>query len=168
MIGWNLCHSIGAVPHNFAEIDADFAVWCNYKYFSGGPGCTAGLYINQKHFNVMRACEAGLETALKPSSACRTLSTRRWTLTRGRRGRLAFWPLRRLKNTLRMYNEAGIKKIREKSLKLTAFLMYLIDVKLSKYGFSYINPTEDTKRGGHVALVHKDAYRICFALKKTK
>ena len=51
MIGWDLCHSIGAIPHNFRELDADFAVWCNYKYLNGGPGAAAGLYINKKYFD---------------------------------------------------------------------------------------------------------------------
>ena len=51
MIGFDLCHSIGAVDHDFANIDCDFAVWCNYKYLSGGPGATAGLYVNRRHFD---------------------------------------------------------------------------------------------------------------------
>lgn len=56
VIGFDLCHSIGSVPHDFKKIDPDFAVWCNYKYMNGGPGTVAGLYINRRHF----ACEPGL------------------------------------------------------------------------------------------------------------
>lgn len=41
--GFDLCHSIGAVDHDMEAVDCDFAVWCNYKYLSGGPGATAGL-----------------------------------------------------------------------------------------------------------------------------
>jgi kynureninase len=70
-----------------------------------------------------------------------------------------------IEGSLRMFEEAGIERIREKSLNLTAYLMYLIDTKLAKYGFSYDNPTEDTKRGGHVALSHLDAIRITKAMK---
>ena len=50
VIGFDLCHSIGSVPHDFKKIDPDFAVWCNYKYMNGGPGTVAGLYINRRHF----------------------------------------------------------------------------------------------------------------------
>ena len=48
--GFDLCHSIGAVDHDMEAVDCDFAVWCNYKYLSGGPGATAGLYVNRRHF----------------------------------------------------------------------------------------------------------------------
>ena len=44
-VGFDLCHSIGVIPHDFKQIDPDFAVWCNYKFLNGGPGAMAGLYI---------------------------------------------------------------------------------------------------------------------------
>src|SRR5699024_4989931 len=31
IIGFDLCHSIGAIPHHLEEWDMDFAVWCTYK-----------------------------------------------------------------------------------------------------------------------------------------
>jgi kynureninase len=43
--------------------------------------------------------------------------------------------------------------------------MYLIDEKLTKYGFGIGNPREDDLRGGHVALIHDDALRINEAFK---
>lgn len=52
--------------------------------------------------------------------------------------------------SLKLYGETDIQTVREKSLNLTAYLMYLIDEKLTKYGFSVGNPRDDAKRGGHV------------------
>ena len=43
--------------------------------------------------------------------------------------------------------------------------MYLIDEKLTKYGYAVGNLREDYLRGGHVCLVHDEAYRISLALK---
>ena len=64
-----------------------------------------------------------------------------------------------------MIKEAGLENLREKSLDITEYLMYLIDTRLSKYGFSVGNYREDNKRTGHVALVHEDAIRINAAMK---
>jgi len=50
-IGFDCSHTVGAVPHYFDKWDLDFALWCSYKYLNGGPGSTAFLYINKKHFN---------------------------------------------------------------------------------------------------------------------
>ncbi|MER2113337.1 MAG: kynureninase, partial [Solibacillus isronensis] len=50
LVGFDLCHSIGSVPHHLHEIGADFAFWCNYKHLNGGPGSVAGLFVHEKHF----------------------------------------------------------------------------------------------------------------------
>lgn len=52
LIGFDLCHSIGSVPHELSNWGVDFAFWCTYKHVNGGPGSVAGMYINQKHHHV--------------------------------------------------------------------------------------------------------------------
>jgi kynureninase len=37
LIGFDVCHSVGAIPHDFSKWDVDFAFWCNYKYVNGDP-----------------------------------------------------------------------------------------------------------------------------------
>src|SRR5699024_3697509 len=49
-IGFDLCHSIGAIPHQLSEMGVDFAFWCTYKHLNGGPGSVGGIYVNEKHF----------------------------------------------------------------------------------------------------------------------
>lgn len=165
IVGWDLCHSIGVIPHNFKKLDADFAVWCNYKYLNGGPGASAGLYINRKHFDKVpglagwhgnnKDTQFDLKNTFEQASYAGGWQT-------GTQHILSMAPL---EGSLKMINEIGIDKIREKSLEITAYLMYLIDNKLVKYGFSVGNPREDKRRGGHVALEHDDAVRINRALK---
>ncbi|MBO5999348.1 MAG: kynureninase [Lachnospiraceae bacterium] len=162
--GFDLCHSIGAVPHDFADIQPDFAVWCTYKYLNAGPGAVAGLYINRKHFGKSglsgwwgndKSTQFDLKPEFEPE-----MNAGGWQIGTG-----SILSMAPLEGSLKMYAEAGIGRLRTKSLKLTGYLMELIDEKLARYGFSVGNPREDERRTGHVALVHEDAIRINAAMK---
>ena len=67
-----------------------------------------------------------------------------------------------------LIHEAGLERIRAKSLALTEFMMALIDTELADLGFSIATPREPERRGGHVALRHVEAARICKALKDAR
>lgn len=165
IIGFDLCHSIGAVDHDFKAINCDFAIWCNYKYLSGGPGAIAGLYINRKHFGVMpgltgwqgnkKETQFDLLPDFEPVNNAGAWQT----------GTQPLLSMAAIEGALKVYESTTMGAIREKSLKITSYLMYLIDECLAKYGFSVCNPREDSRRGGHVALEHDDAIRINEALK---
>ncbi|MFJ7724726.1 kynureninase [Neobacillus sp. NPDC097160] len=165
IIGWDLCHSIGIVPHDFKHINPDFAVWCNYKYLSAGPGAIAGFYINKRHFEK----EPGLagwhgnnkETQFKLLNEFdHELNAHGWQT-----GTQPLFSMAPLEGVLNIYHKVGMEKIRAKSLDITRYLMDLADERLAKYGYIIGNPREDHKRGGHICLEHEEAYRICKALK---
>jgi kynureninase len=69
-----------------------------------------------------------------------------------------------LLGSLAMIHEAGIDAIRRKSLALTAYLRSLVTSELAEFGFVFATPVEDHRRGGHLALVHPEASRICRSL----
>jgi kynureninase len=71
-------------------------------------------------------------------------------------------------SSLAMFREAGLQAVRDKSLDLTGYLMYLADEFLSPLGFSVGTPREADRRGGHVALEHPEAMRIARALRARK
>jgi kynureninase len=64
---------------------------------------------------------------------------------------------------LEIVEEAGIEAIRAKSLALTAYLRDLAESELAEFGFVSVTPIEDRRRGGHLALAHPEASRICRA-----
>lgn len=165
IIGWDLAHSIGCIPHDFKKIDPDFAVWCSYKYLNGGPGATAGMYINRRHFNKT----AGLKGWFGNKDDSQFLLNHAFDQDKDANGFLlgthSLLSMAPLDGVLDIFNEVGIESIRAKSLHITGYLMYLVDTKLSKYGYSIGNPREDHQRGGHICLEHPEAYRISLALR---
>ncbi|WP_066306674.1 kynureninase [Bacillus sp. FJAT-29814] len=166
LIGFDACHSIGAIPHSFSEWDVDFAYWCNYKYLNGGPGAVGGLYVNHRHFGTSpglagwfgsnKEKQFDLEIEFTPASTAGAYQI-------GTPHVLSMAPL---VGSLEIFAEAGIDRIREKSLQLNQYMMDLIEVELADMGFVIGNPREDLRRGGHVSLEHKEAARICKSLKE--
>ncbi len=167
-IGWSLAHSMGSVPHDFKKIDPDFAVWCTYKYLNAGPGANAGLFINKKHFGM----SAGLRGWFGNKDETQFVMSHDFDQDKDANGWLCgthnMFSIYPVYGALKIYEDAGIHAIRKKSLHINAYLMYLIDEKLSKYGFTIGNPREDEKRGGHVACEHSQAYQISSALRDLK
>lgn len=165
VIGWDACHSAGSVPHQFHEDGVDFAFWCNYKYLNGGPGSVASLFVHERHHGIIPGL-AGWFSSEKSKqfdmSHDLTPAPDAGAFQIGTPHILSLAPLL---GSFAILKEAGMERIRKKSLCLTRFLMDLVEQELSQYGFRIINPMNDEERGGHVALEHPEAIRICKALK---
>ncbi|MDR0230361.1 MAG: kynureninase [Flavobacteriaceae bacterium] len=164
-IGFDLCHSIGSVYHDFKAIQPDFAIWCNYKYLSAGPGATAGIFVNNKHFDKGVGLAGWFGNKDETQFQLKHQFDQAIDITAYQTGTPNMFSMAPLEGVMNIYEEAGMENVRAKSLNLTAYMMFLIENRLKEYGYSYNNETEDSKRGGHVALVHDEAYRICMALK---
>lgn len=165
LIGFDLCHSIGSIPHQLSDWGVDFAFWCTYKHLNGGPGSVGGLYVNRSHFgnepglagwfSSNKEKQFDMEHDLSPADHAGAYQM-------GTPHILSSAPLI---GSLSMFGEVGIDAIRAKSLMLTGYMMELIDSELSGHGFISRNPKDDTRRGGHIFLEHPEAARICKALK---
>jgi kynureninase len=165
IIGFDCCHSIGSIPHHFSEWDVDFAVWCNYKYLNGGPGGVAGLYIHKKHFDRTPGLTGWFGSRKDKQFDMEHTFTKSNDASAYQMGTPHMLSIAPLIGSLEIFAEAGIHRIREKSLHLTRYMMDLILCELDEMGFTIGNPTEDSIRGGHIFLEHKEAARICKALK---
>jgi kynureninase len=163
LIGFDCCHSAGIIPHEFNKWDLDFAVFCSYKYMNGGPGSTAFLYINKKHFDKKPllsgwfGCDKNKQFNMDIEFE-HARSAGGWQIST--QGLLSAAPV---ESALDIILEAGINNIREKSKKITSYLIYLVDVYLSKepYNFKIGTPLDPEKRSGHISIEHdKEAVRI--------
>ena len=167
LIGFDLSHSVGVVPHHLSDDGMDFAFWCHYKYLNGGPGAPGGLYLNARHAerapglagwwgsHKERMFDMGRE--LDPAHGAAALQI----------GTPTVLGLAAIGGALGVTEEAGMAGLREKSLRLTAYLMERLEARLpfAEGGFRFANPREDQRRGGHVALTHPEGARLCKALK---
>lgn len=166
-IGFDCAHSAGSVPHRLSEWDADFAFWCSYKHLNGGPGSPAFLYINRRHFNKTPGLAGwfGFEKSRQFDMSLEfdhSRSAGGWQI-----GTPAVLSASTLLPALEIFEQAGMDRVREKSLALTDFLMEIIDRELSAapYGYSVGTPRDRARRGGHLAVEHEEGWRVCQALK---
>lgn len=166
IIGFDCSHSVGVVPHKFSEWGSDFAFWCNYKYMNGGPGSTGSLYVNKKHFGTRPGMAGWFGNKRSTMFEMRNEFDQASTATAYQIGTITVLSTAPIEGSLNMINEATIERIREKSLKITGYLMYLIDEMLSKepYNYGIATPREPSRRGGHVGVIHTEAWKINQAL----
>ncbi|MCP5107810.1 MAG: kynureninase [bacterium] len=167
IMGFDCSHSVGAVPHKFDEWGVDFAFWCSYKYMNGGPGSPAFLYVNQKHFQ-KEPLMAGWFGYVKEKQFDMVLDFKHARSAGG-------WQISTppvvstagIEGALKLHLEAGIDSIREKSIGLTEYFIYLVDSFLPEetYNIKIITPRERERRSGHVALEgNENMWRIHRAL----
>lgn len=153
MIGWDLAHSVGNVPLSLADWGPDFAVWCNYKYLCGGPGAVAGAYVHERHrhaehlprFAGWWGHEASTRFEMGPDFRP-TPGAQGWQLSNG--PVLAMAPLAA---ALELYEQAGLARLRAKSLALTAYAFERLDATLAGE-VAVIGPREDAARGCQLSL----------------
>lgn len=169
VIGIDMSHSVGVMPHALDDWGADFAGWGHYKFMNAGPGSVAGLFINRRHFAADGRVDAGLagwwsvhkESMFEmsdeffPGMGATALQI----------GTPAVLSMAPIDGALRPIEEAGLTAIREKSVAMTDFIIRAADAELADLGFQVGTPREAQRRGGHVSLVHEEAQSICLALR---
>lgn len=166
LVGFDLAHSIGAVPHTLHTDEVDFAIWCHYKYMNNGPGGSGGLFIHERHHHEL----PGLAGWFGSNKTKQFDMSHSFSKADGagayQIGTPNLFSTAPLSGSVELFEEAGIDNIRVKSLELTKYLRDLIQTQIGDCGFRDVTPIENADRGGHIALAHKEAARICKALKE--
>jgi kynureninase len=152
VVGFDLAHAVGNIPVNLHDSDADFAVWCSYKYLNSGPGAVAGCFVHERHARSERPRFAGW---WGHDQATRFRMGPHYDPTPGADGWqlsnppiLALAPLR---VSLEVFHRAGMARLRQKSMVLTAYLASLIESELSGI-VDIATPREADRRGSQLSL----------------
>jgi len=162
LAGFDLAHSVGVVPHDLSDVGVDFAVWCSYKYLNAGPGAIAGLYVAQRHFGETPALAGWWGHEKETQFEMNPTYTPAEDAGAYQIGTIPILSAAPLAGSLDIFAETSIEAVREKSLALTAYLAFLVDERLPDCEVG--TPRDPERRGGHVAIEHPEAYRVCEAL----
>jgi kynureninase len=163
LVLWDLSHSAGAVPIALDEWGVDLAVGCTYKYLNGGPGAPAFLYVGRRLQDRILSPIWGWFGHQAPFDFDLSYEPRDG-VGRFLAGTPPILSLLALEPALEVVSEAGMECIRQKSVRLTSYLIFLLDAVLAPLGFVLGSPREAARRGSHVSIRHPEAYRINRAL----
>ena len=156
LVLWDVCHSVGAVPIELDDWGADLAVGCTYKYLNGGPGSPAFAYVRAGIQDELEQPIAGWMGASDPFEMGDTYlpATGIRRFLSGTPSILAMQPMR---DMLDLIEQAGMPAVREKSVRLTEFVIELFDAQLADAGMTLATTRDPARRGGHVTLNLPDA-----------
>jgi len=163
MVGFDLAHAAGNLPLRLHDWGPDFAVWCSYKYLNAGPGAVAGCFVHERH---ARAWELprfagwwGHEEASRfqmPPDFRPIRGAEGWQVSNP--PILALAPLRA---SMEIFAEAGMDRLRAKSIDLTGYAEFLFNQNDSQK-FSIITPSDPRRRGAQLSLrIRHDGRELC-------
>ncbi len=164
-VGFDLAHAAGNVPLNLHKDEVDFAVWCGYKYLNSGPGGMAGAFVHERHaanFELPRLAgwwghhdkeRFQMKKGFKPMPGADGWQLSNFPVLSGA-AQLA---------SLEIFQKAGIKNLRKKSIRLTDYLEFLLKEMDSKEEyFSIITPSNSKDRGCQLSILMKRDGRKVF------
>lgn len=152
VVGFDLAHAVGNLPLQLHDADADFAVWCHYKYLNAGPGAVAGCFVHARHARTDRPRFAGW---WGNDASVRFRMGPQFSPTPGADGwQLSNPPilgLAPLRASLEQFDRATLPALRAKSEQLTGYLEQLIDAGLRDV-LQVATPRDPAQRGCQLSI----------------
>ncbi|MGX5672856.1 kynureninase [Thermomonas sp. XSG] len=152
VVGFDLAHGVGNLPLQLHDADADFAVWCHYKYMNAGPGAVAGCFVHERHARTDRPRFAGW---WGNDASVRFKMGPQFSPTPGADGwQLSNPPilgLAPLRASLEQFDRATLPALRAKSEQLTGYLEQLIDTGLRDV-LQVATPRDPVQRGCQLSI----------------
>ncbi|MFX1512860.1 MAG: kynureninase, partial [Promethearchaeota archaeon] len=153
IVGFDLAHAVGNIILKLHDWNVDFAVCCTYKYLNGGPGGPGGGFVHEKHGETQtvsrfegwwgnkRDTQFLMRDDIDP-----IVGAGGWQISTPSILRMA-----PLKASLEIFDEISMKKLREKSIRLTGYLEFLIN-QMASDEFIIITPEDPDQRGCQLSI----------------
>ena len=153
VVGFDLAHAAGNLLLKLHEWGPDFAVWCSYKYLNGGPGCIAGCFVHERHarawdlprFAGWWGHDEQSRFEMGPDFQP-MIGADGWQLSNP-----SIVSLAALRASMNIFHEAGMERLRAKSVSLTGYLEFLLNQNASPK-FSIATPREKDRRGSQLSI----------------
>ena len=153
VVGFDLAHAAGNLPMHLHAWGPDFAVWCSYKYLNGGPGCIAGCFVHERHAHAWDLPRfAGWwghdeRTRFEMGPDFQPMSgADGWQMSNPSIVSLAV-----LRASMEIFHDAGMERLRAKSMSLTGYLEFLLN-RNAPQNFSIVTPRERERRGAQLSI----------------
>ena len=163
VVGFDLAHAAGNLRLALHDWDADFAVWCSYKYLNGGPGCIGGSFVHQRHsqdWNLPRFAgwwghdertRFQMDPEFHPM-----IGADGWQLSNP-----SILAMAALRSSMDIFDEAGMGQLRAKSIALTGYLEFLLNQDSSSK-FEIITPRAPERRGAQLSIrIAQAGHAVC-------
>lgn len=163
VVGFDLAHAAGNVPLKLHDWGVDFACWCSYKYLNSGPGAVAGCFVHERHaknFTLPRFAgwwgnDKSVRFKMGPEFHPME-GAEGWQLSNP--PILSFAAVRA---SLNLFREAGMDKLRKKSVEMTGYLELLLN-EMGIPGLSILTPKAAAERGCQLSITLKENGRKVF------
>ncbi|HEY2798265.1 MAG TPA: kynureninase [Thermoanaerobaculia bacterium] len=154
VVGFDMAHAAGNLSLRLHDWNVDFAVWCTYKYLNSGPGSVGGCFVHERHgrradlprlagwWGHDKASRFRMESGFQPIPGAEG-----WQLSNP-----PILSLASIRASLDVFLEAGgIVPLREKSLRLTAYLEWLLEREFGD-AVEILTPADPSRRGCQLSL----------------
>ncbi len=152
-VGLDLAHAVGNVALELNAWAPDFASWCTYKYLNAGPGAIAGAFVHESH----RSPDDFLHGWWGNRQSTRFEMRRKFDAAEGaeawQMSNPPIFSLAPVIASLRLFQQAGLDRLRKKSTMLTGYLDWLI---ATRFDNRIGNITPAGSRGCQLSLIVKD------------
>lgn len=153
LVGFDCAHGAGNVDLNLHDSEADFAIWCSYKYLNSGPGSLSGCFVHERHANNPYLNRfAGWWSHNKTTRFNmrqpfeQLYGAEGWQLSNP-----PILSMAAIRASLDVFKAAGMNNLIDKSKKLTSYLEYLLS-ELNDERIKVITPKNPLERGCQLSI----------------